>query len=535
MVVTDRVGADPESPVPPAGARSALSEREQWMLAAVESAVEGIATIDAAGTIEYVNRSLEQLFGYTADEIIGRNVSMLMPSPYRDDHDAYLHRYIETGERRIIGIGRDVVGMRKDGSIFPMHLAVSEAQVGDRRLFTGFIYDITQRKKQEQLQDELLQELNKRNSEIDCLYRIGEALRSGEQSDETFDRVARILQSALRHPAIGSVCVELDDRAYDTDINRRTPWAVVGDVVASGRRRGEVRAYLTHEEPLHGDTLHNERSLVEGVAALLSEAIERGEAEAKVIQASKLASVGELAAGVGHEINNPVNGIINCADIILKEAKSGSTIAKFAELIRSEADRIAVIVHNLLTFSRQDKRQYSLARLSDVVETVASLCRKKLDKSHIRFEVDVPESLPRLYCRSEQLQQVVMNLVINGMHALDEKYPEDNPDKLLSIRATPHEKDGLPFVRLTVEDRGTGISDAHRQRMFDPFFTTKGRDKGTGLGLSISDGIVRAHGGTIECETHPGRFTRFHVDLPLRPEGTTAESPVESKVRAGEK
>ncbi len=500
-----------------------LSEREQWMLAAVESAVEAIATIDATGTIEFVNPAIEHLFGYRADELIGKNVSVLMPSPYREEHDGYLHRFLRTGQARIIGIGRDVVGRRKDGTIFPMHLAVSEANVEGRRLFTGFIHDISERKKQEQLQASLLEEINKRNREINCLYRIGEVTRSAEQSTRVLERIATILRSALGHPQVTGVRVTLDDTTVCTDDFQETPWAIVGDVEVANVRRGGVCACFFRESSLIGSELQSERSLIEGVAAILSESIERSEAEAKVIHASKLASVGELAAGVGHEINNPVNGIINCADIILKEAKPGTNVAQFAELIRSEANRIAEIVRNLLTFSRQDKQQYSLAQMSDIVSTVASLCSKRLQKAHIRFDVDVPEDLPRLYCRSEQLQQVFMNLIINAMHALEEKYPGEDENKQISVRAQRATIGDRPCIRVTVEDHGTGIAEPDRRRMFDPFFTTKGRDKGTGLGLSISDGIVRAHAGAIECETQVGEFTRFHVDLPLKPQADAGE------------
>ncbi len=510
-----------------------LTETERWTLAAIETAVEGIATISERGVIEYVNPAIERLFGYTRDEVLGHNVSMLMPAPYHDEHDAYIARYLSTGERRIIGIGREVSGRRKDGSIFPMHLAVSEVSLGDRRLFTGFLYDITDRKRHEERQTQLLQEINKRNREINCLYRVGEALRTNEPSSETFRQAAQVLVSALSSPYFSGARVTIDDAVYDSDRCQESPWSLHADIVAADRKRGTVQAFTLENDALRGDALKSERSLIEGVATVLSEAIERVEAQAKVIHASKLASIGELAAGVGHEINNPVNGIINCADIILKEAAPGSNVEKFAGLIRSEADRIATIVHNLLTFSRQEKQQHSLASLTDIVDTVLSLCHKKLDKSNVLLEVDVPENLPRLYCRSEQLQQVLMNLIINGMHALDEKYAEAHPDKLLRIQARTHTVGTRPGVRVTVEDHGTGISDAHRQRMFDPFFTTKGRDKGTGLGLSISDGIVKAHGGAIECETQLGKFTRFHVDLPLRPEHETVTERSISGLRSG--
>lgn len=511
-----------------------LEERGQWTWAAVETAVEGIATIGEDGIIEYVNPAMESLFGYRREELLGQSVNMLMPSPYREEHDGYLERYLRTGERHIIGIGREVVGQRKDGSIFPMHLAVSEVKLEDRRLFTGFLYDISERKAHEERQNHLLQELNKRNREINCLYRVGETLRATEPSDEVFGRAAQILHTALAHPALTGTRIFVDDTAHTSEDYQETPWVVSSDIVAGGRKRGAVEAFFVQEDMLTRDELQSERALINAVAEVLSENIERSEAEAKVIHASKLASVGELAAGVGHEINNPVNGIINCADIILKEAERESTTYKFAELIRSEADRIATIVHNLLTFSRQEKQQHSRADLHDIVDTVISLCGKKLQRSNVHLEIDLPKNLPLLYCRSEQLQQVIMNLVINSMHALDEKYPGDDPDKKLVIRAEAYDVDGREFIRVTVEDHGTGISENHRQRMFDPFFTTKGRDRGTGLGLSISDGIVKGHGGTIECESQVGAYTRFIIELPVKPDGeTVTEQSISGLRRAG--
>ena len=251
------------------------------------------------------------------------------------------------------------------------------------------------------------------------------------------------------------------------------------------------------------------------IAWVLGEAIERKEAEAKVIHASTLASIGELAAGVGHEINNPINGIINCADILIPNTPENSKDREFAQMIRSEAERIATIVRNLLTFSRQERQKHSPARLCDIVESVLSLCRKKIEKSHIGLEVNVPESLPKLNCRSEQIQQVLMNLLINSMHALDERHPGPSAGKLLSIKAATKKIDGRTVIRMTVEDRGSGIAPAHLDRIFDPFYTTKGRDKGTGLGLSVSDGIVKSHNGTITVESEQEKFTRFYVDLPI--------------------
>ncbi len=494
-----------------------------WTWAAVETAVEGIITIDHRGIVEYANLAAYHMFDYTAEELLGHSINMLMPKPFREEHDGYLENYLATGEKKIIGIGREVVGRRKDGSVFPIHLAVSDVQIEDRRVFTGFTYDITERKRDEEEKDELLDEINRRNREINCLYRIGEIMRTGELDAGALEATAEIVHESLTHPAMTGARLTLDEKRYENSSFEGRDLALSCDIVASSRLRGRVDIFFRREEigKRDGPELNDERNVIEAVARVISEAIERGEAEAKVIHASKLASIGELAAGVGHEINNPVNGIINCADIILKDSDEGSTTHKFAELIRSEADRIATIVHNLLAFSRQDKEQHSAAQINDIISAVLSLCNKKLEKSHIRVEVDLPEDRPRIYCRSEQLQQVFMNLIINSMHALDEKYPGVHSNKLLKISAAEESLEAGPFLRVTVEDRGSGISATNVDRMFDPFFTTKGRDKGTGLGLSISDGIVKGHGGTIECETEVGEFTRFHVYLPLEQDGST--------------
>jgi two-component system sensor kinase FixL len=150
--------------------QAAVQDREERLRAILETAVEGIITIDERGFIESVNASAERIFGYTADEIIGKNVSLLMPSPHRQAHDGYLANYIRTGEAKIIGIGREVSGRRKDGSVFPMDLSVSEVKLANRRAFTGFIRDITERK---QLEKEIL-EISDREQR-----RIGQDLHDG--------------------------------------------------------------------------------------------------------------------------------------------------------------------------------------------------------------------------------------------------------------------------------------------------------------------------------------------------------------------
>jgi chemotaxis family two-component system sensor kinase Cph1 len=164
-------------------------ETEERLRAILATAVEGIITIDEQGSIEAINPSAEKIFGFKAAEIIGRNVSCLMPSPYKEEHDAYITTYLTTGHAKIIGIGREVVGQRKDGSVFPMDLAVSEVHLANRRLFTGFIRDITERKKAEARLAELAQSLAEKNKELETIvYVASHDLRSPLVNIQGFSR-----------------------------------------------------------------------------------------------------------------------------------------------------------------------------------------------------------------------------------------------------------------------------------------------------------------------------------------------------------
>ena len=242
---------------------------------------------------------------------------------------------------------------------------------------------------------------------------------------------------------------------------------------------------------------------------------ERKNLEAQLRQQQKLESVGTLASGVAHEINNPINGIMNYAQLIADRMAPDDASREYAVEIIHETERVTAIVRNLLAFARQEKQQHSPARMADIVNATLSLIQSVMRHDQIALQVDVPEDLPKIKCRSQQIQQVLMNLLTNARDALNERYPGYDANKLMSITARTIEKEGARWVRTTVEDHGVGIAQEIRDRLFDPFFTTKSRDKGTGLGLSVSHGIVQEHGGELLVECEPAQYTRFHLDLPL--------------------
>lgn len=229
----------------------------------------------------------------------------------------------------------------------------------------------------------------------------------------------------------------------------------------------------------------------------------------------KLKSIGTLASGVAHEINNPVQGIMSYAELIKRRATDLPEVCGHAAEIINESHRVANIVRSLLVFAQQEKQIYRAESVGDIVEGVLSLMLTLLHQDQIELTVEMDSDLPAVRCQKQQIQQVLMNLVTNARDALNARYAEAHPDKRIAIRARTTRNGAHEFVRLTVEDRGIGIPPEAAERLFDPFFTTKDDALGTGLGLSVSHGIVHEHGGRLTFESQPGLPTRFHVDLPI--------------------
>lgn len=242
---------------------------------------------------------------------------------------------------------------------------------------------------------------------------------------------------------------------------------------------------------------------------------EKYEAESKLRQKQKLEAIGTLAGGVAHEINNPLTGIMNYAQLILDTADSNSEQMGFCLEIIRETERISGIVRNLLQFSRQEKQSHSYANIYDIVNQTTSLVNTIIKKDQITFSVEMEENLPDIKCRSQQIQQVIMNLLTNGRDALNEKYPGHDENKIMILRCSSFELEGNRWIRLIVEDHGNGIPEAYHEKIFEPFFSSKPKDLGTGLGLSISFGIVTDHHGIIRFETDESAYTRFILELPV--------------------
>ena len=245
--------------------------------------------------------------------------------------------------------------------------------------------------------------------------------------------------------------------------------------------------------------------------------------ETQLRQQQRLESIGTLASGVAHEINNPVQGIMNYAELISESPGASVEIREYASEIDRESQRVATIVRNLLAFSRQEgERGARPTTVQKIIEGALSLIRTVLRKDQIGLSIAIAEGLPELCCRQQQIQQVLMNLVTNARDALNARFSDFDERKRIEIRAESFLREDRTWIRLSVCDQGGGVPDSVVPQIFDPFFTTKGRDQGTGLGLSVSHGIVTEHGGELQLENRPGVGACFDVELPADGSGVEA-------------
>lgn len=241
--------------------------------------------------------------------------------------------------------------------------------------------------------------------------------------------------------------------------------------------------------------------------------------EAQLRQAQKLEAIGILAGGVAHEINNPINIIMNFGQLILDSTEKESQVAKDANEIVNESLRIAEIVKKLLAFSRQTDETFNPVQIIDIVQSTMTLTNKLLSKDQIAIDIEIPGDLPVIMVREQQIMQVLMNLITNARDALNERYPEYDADKTILISCKTFTKDQNLWLRTTVKDHGAGVPSEFMECIFDPFFTTKPKHLGTGLGLSVSYGIIKDHRGELRVESEDGKGTEFHLDLPTTQEG----------------
>ena len=247
-------------------------------------------------------------------------------------------------------------------------------------------------------------------------------------------------------------------------------------------------------------------------------------AQAEAVRGEKLASVGLLAAGIAHELNNPLTGILTFTSLLRKKLPDGSPDAEDLDLVIAETKRCAAIIRRLLDFAREKAPEKKFVDLNRLIETTVQIVQQPAHLQDIEIVRELDAALPPIWLDANMIEQVVMNMLVNAQHAIARE-----GRITIRTRRAPEPRSpapgaaAVPMVEITIADTGCGITEKNLQRIFDPFFTSKEVGKGTGLGLSVSLGIVQAHGGLIEVESRPGEGATFRVYLPLEPEDAARE------------
>jgi two-component system NtrC family sensor kinase len=247
-------------------------------------------------------------------------------------------------------------------------------------------------------------------------------------------------------------------------------------------------------------------------------------AKAEVAQGEKLASIGVLASGIAHELNNPLTGVLTFTSLMRKKAPDGSEDAEDLDLVIRETKRCASIIKRLLDFAREKVPVKGFFSLDRVIEDTVRFVERPASLQQIEISTELDPGLPQIWGDADLIKQVILNLLVNAQQAIEGKgnvTVRTRPSAVTSNTKTG--VDATPMVEIAVIDTGCGIPQANLQRIFDPFFTSKEVGKGTGLGLSVSYGIVKAHGGRITVESIVGTGTTFRIYLPIMPPANETE------------
>jgi len=484
--------------------------------ALLDAAVDAVIVISHVGIIQVFNHSATRLFGYSLDEVLGGNVKMLMTGRDHEEHDSYLARYLQTGVAHVIGTGRQVQARRKDGSLFPVFLSVGRIAGSDPPRFVGFIQDITQ---QQQALAAVQRESDRANQyleaaqtmlvALDRAHRVTLINRKGCEilgcdersllgidwfdvvvpSDQRAKAALEMYALAEREPHRPHHC-EYAVRSADGKL-RLIAWRCV----AVQDETGSVTGILCSGDDVTG----NRRAEQEAT-----------EARERMTHVARLATMGEMASGISHELNQPLTAIANYAQasvrLLALPNPDLNDVRGALEQIAGQALRAGEIIRRLRSLARKQATQREQADINDLIKELNSLARADARSSDVCIILNLAADLPCLSLDRVQIQQVLLNLLRNSIDALESTLP-GHREVIISTGTTDA---GAVFVEIA--DNGTGIAQEILPHLFTPFATNK--SQGTGLGLAISRTIAEAHRGRLDYRANNPRGAVFVLTLP---------------------
>jgi len=353
-----------------------------------------------------------------------------------------------------------------------------------------------------------------RVKELTCLYGIAKAAEQpGTETNELLQNITELLPPAWQYPELASARIVIDGRSFETPRFWDGQYKQSADILVDEKERGVVEVVYSGHPPEvdEGPFLKEERTLINNVARQVAMIVEQREAEERremlegqLRHADRLATIGQLAAGVAHELNEPLGNILGYAQLVQKENGLPGQTTKDMERIVVASLHAREIVNKLKLFARQSPPRKAQLDLNELIEKGLVFIESRCAKSGIEIVRSMADDLPAITADGGQIHQVLVNLVVNAVQAMPQ-----GGRLTITTRALDD------YVLMTVEDTGVGMSEKVRRQIFVPFFTTKDINEGTGLGLAVVDGIVNAHSGRITVESHEGQGSRFEIRLPI--------------------
>lgn len=494
---------------------AALTRSEAYSSAIVATAAEGILTVDENGKIESFNRAAENMFGYRAEELIGKDVHVLIPEQYRKNHARHVEHFFATGEASIIGTGQEVTARRKDGSVFPIHLAASEISIDGGRCFAGIIRDVSAQKEAEKS----LKATERRfRAMFDQRHQLVEILTPGGTVLEA-NQTALDFSGATHDEVIGREFWLTPWWAHSPELQGR-----VRNAVKAAAEGATVQFEVTHPraDGQMADLDFSVRPITDKnnqVVLLVSESHDitehkRAEEEARqhrerIAHVSRLSTLGEMAAGIAHEINQPLTAISLFAQAgkRLVEAQQLDKMGEICFKLNEHALRAADVVERMQAMARQGESQKELVDCNELIESAVKLAESEARIHDIQIAFGKGSDLPPVSVDGVQIQQVALNLLRNGMESMIGL--ESRKHCPIAIETRRNESDE---IEIAVTDCGCGVPEDRIDKLFTPFSTTK--KSGMGMGLSISQEIIRAHGGRIDFRNNEKCGATFWFTLP---------------------
>lgn len=356
--------------------------------------------------------------------------------------------------------------------------------------------------------------LKERVKELTCLYKVVQmAAQSESPIDEVLQGIAALLPAGWQYPEITVGRVTLDDRSYTSDNFRETPYNQSALIQLNGERIGSIEVFYLEKRPqlYEGPFLKEERNLIDTLGREVSSIfdryqsrLEKAELEEQLRHADRLATLGQMAAGVAHELNEPLGNILGFAQLAEKAPNLPSTVKEDLGKIVEACLHSRKIISKLKYFARQMPSQRVETNLNEIILERLLFIESRCAKYGIDIVRDLDPDPPGLHADPSQLHQVLINLMVNAVQAM--------PDGGVLTLHTSHDE---RKVTLAISDTGVGIDEEVLGKIFLPFFSTKDADHGTGLGLSVVDDIVKSHGGKIIAKSRIGKGTSFTVYFPL--------------------